>query len=166
MKLFSVGKFRVPLLLASALLTALTVMFPQIGILEWVTLVPFALVCFSFAERGTPMKRSFLYLLLFFGVYYFAVFHFFVTMYPMDFLGISKGAAVVVVIAAWLGLTALQAVPCAFIFLLLRVFSFGAANKKRRILLPFLAAALWTVFEWLTTLIMAAMEMTLMPHSR
>jgi apolipoprotein N-acyltransferase len=152
MKMFSVGKFRVPLLLASALLTALTVMFPQIGILEWITLVPFALVCFSFAERGTPMKRSFLYLLMFFGVYYFAVFHFFVTMYPMDFLGISKGAAVVVVIAAWLGLTALQAIPCAFIFLLLRVFSVGTANKKRRVLLPFLAAALWTVFEWLTTL--------------
>ena len=102
MRFFSVKTYRVPFLVGSALLTALTLMLPQIGFLEWLTLIPFALVLFSFAEHGTPAKKVFWYLLLFFGVYFFSLFHFFVTMYPMDFLGISKGAAVVVVIVAWL----------------------------------------------------------------
>ncbi|MBQ7380514.1 MAG: apolipoprotein N-acyltransferase [Clostridia bacterium] len=150
---FSVKKFRVPLLLGSALLTALTLMFPQIlGAFEWISLAPFAVVCYSFLEHGTPPKKLFLYLLLFFGVYYFAIFHFFVTMYPMEFLGISKGAAVVVVAVAWLGLTALQASLFALSFLGFHRLSEGRIVKRCRILLPFLAAAIWTVLEWLLTL--------------
>ncbi|MBO5305281.1 MAG: apolipoprotein N-acyltransferase [Clostridia bacterium] len=153
MRLFSVKKFRVSLLVGSALLTALTLMLPQyIGLLEWVSLVPFALVTFSFAERGTPLKKHFLYLLLFFGVYYFAIFHFFVTMYPMEFLGISKLAALGVVAVAWLGLTALQAIPFALAFLALRPLGRCRAVRRCRLLFPFLAAAIWTVLEWLLTL--------------
>ncbi len=149
---FSIKRFRVPLLAGSALLTALTLMFPQIGFLEWFSLVPFAIVCYSFLERGTPPKKLFLYLLLFFGVYFFAIFHFFVTMYPMEFLGISKGAAIVVVAVAWLGLTALQAIPFALGFLSLRLLDGCRLGRRCRILLPFLAAAIWTVLEWLLTL--------------
>lgn len=149
---YTIRRMRVPLLVGSALLTALTLMFPRIGILEWVALVPFALVCYSFAERGTPVRKTGLYLLLFFGVYYFALYHWFLYMYPMEFLGISRGSAVVVVAAAWLGLTALQALPCVLVFLLFRVLADGRTVRKCRILLPLLAAALWTVFEWILSL--------------
>ena len=152
MRFFSVKTYRVPFLVGSALLTALTLMLPQIGFLEWLTLIPFALVLFSFAEHGTPAKKVFWYLLLFFGVYFFALFHFFVTMYPMDFLGISKGAAVVVVIVAWLGMTALGAFPFAAVFLALMCGSKREYGKSFRLLFPFLAAALWTVMEWVFTL--------------
>ena len=147
---FSVKKVRVPLLLVSAFLTALTIMIPQIGLLGWFSLVPFACVCFSFIERGTPKKKIFYYLLLFFGTYYFAVFHWFVTMYPMNFLGISKGAAVVVIIVAWLGLTVLQAIPFAVVFMLFSRLS--GILRRCRWTLAFLAAALWTVCEWLMSL--------------
>lgn len=153
MRNLSIKKLRVPLLMGSALLTALTLMFPRIlGFLEWVSLIPFALVCFSLIERGTPPKRYFRYMLIFFGVYYGAIFHFFVTMYPMDFLGISKGAALVVVAVAWVGLTALQALPFALGYLVLCLLGQGRSAKRGRFLLPFLAAAIWTVFEWLLTL--------------
>ncbi len=152
MRIFSVKKFRVPLLVGSALLTALTLMLPQVGFLEWLSLVPFAVVCFSFFEHGTPPKKTFLYFLLYFGVYYFALFHFFVTMYPMEFLGISKGAAVIVVVVAWLGLTALQALPFAAAFLGFRWLASRRSVKQNRLLLPFLAAAIWTVLEWAFTL--------------
>lgn len=149
---FSVKKIRVPLLVGSALLTALTLMFPQVGFLEWLSLVPFAMVCYSFLEHGTPPKKTFLYLLLFFGVYSFALFHFFVTMYPMDFLGISKGAALVVVAVAWLGMTALQALPFALAFLSLWWLGRSSAVRRFRLLLPFLVAAVWVLLEWLLTL--------------
>ena len=152
MRFFSVKKYRVPLLVGSALLTALTLMFPQVGFLGWLTLVPLALVLFSFAEHGTPAKKVFLYLLLFFGVYFFALFHFFVTMYPMDFLGISKGAAVVVVIVAWLGMTALGALPYAVALFGLACLLRRETARRLKLLFPLLAAALWSVMEWVFTL--------------
>lgn len=152
MRFFSVKTYRVPLLVGSAFLTALTLMLPQVGFLEWLTLIPFALVLFSFTEHGTPVKKVFWHLLLFFGVYFFALFHFFVTMYPMDFLGISKGAAVIVVVVAWLGMTALGAFPFAAMFLALMCISKRENTRTFRLLFPFLAAALWTVMEWAFTL--------------
>ncbi len=145
-------KLRLPLLAASAFITALTLMVPQIGILEWVSLVPFALVCLSLAERGTPLKKTALYLLFFFGIYYFYLFHWFVFMYPMSFLGISRWAAVIVVAVAWLGLTLLQALPSVGLFLLFRLFIDRRFVYRYRILLPFVASALWVVLEWLFTL--------------
>lgn len=149
---FSVRQFRVPLLLGSALLTAVTLMFPQVGFLEWISLVPFAAVIFSAVKRGSPIKKMIWQMLLFFGVYYFTLFHFFVTMYPMSFLGISKGSALIVVAAAWLGMTALQTLPFVLAFVGLRWLADRELLRRFPILIAFAAAALWTVLEWLFTL--------------
>ncbi len=144
-------KWRLPILAVSAFLTALTLMVPQLGLIEWFSLVPFAVICYSLADRGTPLKKTALYLLFFFGIYYFILFHWFVYMYPMEFLGISRFSAVVVVIAAWLGLTALQAIPSTAVFLLFRVYARRRNAGHGRALLPFVAAALWVIFEWMFT---------------
>lgn len=147
-----IKKLRLPLLAASAIITALTLMVPKLGILEWVSLVPFAVVCFSLVERGTPLRKTALYLLFFFGVYYLVLFHWLIFMYPMSFLGISKFSAVIVVAAAWFGLTLLQALPSAAVFLLFHVFAKRRLVRRYSLFLPFAASALWVVFEWLFTL--------------
>ncbi len=135
----------------SAAILALTVMFPVLGALEWFALVPFSLVLFHSLDEEEGWRRRFVDLLVFFGVYFLLIYHWFFYMYPMEFLGIGNAAAAVVVLVAWLGLAALVAVPASFWFLLWK----PLASKMKRWLTPFLAASLWVVLEWATTLTFA-----------
>lgn len=143
--------YRLLLLAVSAILTALCLVYPKMGFLEWFSLIPCAIAMFSFAEKGIKPLEAFFYGLFFFGIYYVVIYHWFVAMYPMSFLGISKFASAIVVAAALIGLPLIQAIPCALIFLAVVLFSrFGLLGKKR-LMLPFIVASLWTLSEWLLT---------------
>ena len=137
----------------SAVLLGVTVCFPAVGILEWIALVPMALVLFFEMRREKfSFGRAYLLGLAFFEIYLAVIYHWFFYMYPLDFLGMSKGAAAVVVVVACLGLAFLHAIPSALFFPLLLVAARGKAVKRRPLLMPLLAAALWCVAEWSLTL--------------
>ena len=151
--LFEKRAVRVPFLAIGAAVTALAVCFPTIGVLEWVSLVPMALVLFFAAGREPfSFRRSYLAGLGFFMVYYVVIFHWFFYMYPLEFLGISAGAAAVVVVVACFGLAFLQSLVSAFIVPLFLVAARGRLVRKCPLLSPFLAAALWCIAEWCITL--------------
>ena len=97
---------------------------------------------FSFAEKGIKPLEAFLYGLFFFGIYYVVIYHWFLAMYPMSFLGISKFASAIVVAAAFIGLPLIQAVPCALMF------PVAAMLGKKKLVLPFVMASLWVLLEW------------------
>ena len=134
-------------LAASALALGLCMCFPTAlgAIIEWVAFIPAALVLFALAEKP---RRAYLYGFFFFYVMYFVVWHWVLSLYPMDFVGMSNASSAAVVALAWLGLPLLAAIAGGFVFLV-----FARLGKScHSALLPFLAATLWVVFEWSQTL--------------
>ena len=96
--------WRFCLLAVSALLTGLTVVFPKIGFLEWISLIPVGIFLLSYASKPTVRLRALYgWGLFFFYGYYLVTFHWFVNLYPLDFIdGMTHGAALTVVLVAWL----------------------------------------------------------------
>lgn len=142
------------LLLCSALLTGLTLVFPSVGFLEWITLIPLCLFLLEYAaDRTVRLRALYGYGLFFFWSFYLVVFHWFVNLYPLDFIdGMTRGGALAVVLVAWLGLSLLQALMGALCFvvsgLLLRIPFLSRARWSK----PILLAGIWTVYEWTQTL--------------
>lgn len=135
-----------------AALTALTLIFPQVGMLEWLTMIPIALALYRLTDRGVKLWQAYRYGFFTVFVFYFILYHWFVYLYPLDFVGLGNGASVAVIIAGWLGLTLLQALPGGLIFLGFAALCRTRAVRRYPIAKPFLFAALWVVFEWWSTL--------------
>lgn len=142
------------LLAISGILTGLTLTFPVLGFLEWLTLIPFGLFLLDYAMRSQVRLRALYgYGLFFFFCYYLVVYHWFINLYPLDFIdGMTKGAALCVVGVSWFGLSLLQALMAGVTFIAMGLLFRTPLARKLPILRPFLAAAVWTVFEWSQTL--------------
>lgn len=138
------------LLLSGALLLGLCILFPVLGVLEWVAAVPSGLAILTAArDRSIRLRRMYGYGFCFFGCFYLVNFHWFLYMYPLTFAGLSDAASAVVVIVAWFGLSALQTVGAAALFPLFAVAVRGKSLSGKPILQPLLFAALWAVREWI-----------------
>lgn len=146
--------FRLAMLALGGVLTGLTLVFPSIGIIEWVSLVPAAIALISISEDEKGRRRGIYgYGFFFFVCFYLVNYHWFIRLYPLDFVGgMTKPAALAVVFAGWVGLSVLQALVGGLVFV---VFSEGAKTKTARRFFPvgaILAGALWAIFEWTQTL--------------
>ncbi|MBO5415563.1 MAG: apolipoprotein N-acyltransferase [Clostridia bacterium] len=158
-KLFSTEKshrraIRFGLLALGAALTGLTLVFPQIGIIEWVSLVPSAIALIKITQDGSVRRRGLYgYGFFFFMCFYLVNYHWFVNLYPLDFIdGMTKPAALSVVLAGWVGLSVLQSLAGGLVFLIFGEFSRSRRTKKLPALGALIAGALWAIFEWTQTL--------------
>lgn len=145
-------RFSLPLMLLGVTLTALTLIFPEIGFLEWLTLIPFFLGAFAYCsddKRG--LWRTYWGGFLTVFVYYFVIYHWFLNLYPLDFVGMDNASSVVVVIAGWVGLSVLQAIPGGLILLIFKLLHRAGVFKRIPAMRPIALAALWVVFEWSST---------------
>lgn len=141
------------LLLCGGVLTGLTLIFPKLGLFEWLTLVPTALFLLVRAsDEKVRLRTLYGYGFFFFMFFYLTVFHWFINLYPLDFIaGMTKGAALSVVLLGWWGLSLFQALQGALVFVL------GGAVLRSRIcrrfplLSPFAFAGLWAIYEWWQT---------------
>ena len=144
-----VTKWKWLILSAGGILFALTVIFPQIGALEWLALIPVLLVLLTVAPDPTVKYRRLYGLgLVCFWPFYAVNFHWFFYMYPLDFADMTRGASAVVVSVACLGLSLFQALGAALLIPLLGVATRGKWLSKHAFLHPLLFACLWTVLEW------------------
>ncbi len=140
-------------LAVSGILTGLVVCYPALGLLEWFSLIPAALVLFSVANDETNRLRSvYLYGLFFFMCYFCMTWHWFYVMYPMSYTGMSIPAVISVLAAAMIGLPLLQASTFSFLFVLSVKLMRGAAARRYRFLTPLAMPLLWVIFEWTQTL--------------
>ena len=148
-----IKKYKIALLCISGLLTALTVVFPAIGFLEWVTLIPaaIALICIA-GDKEIRLRRIYLCGAAFFMSYYLVIYHWFLYMYPLEFMEVSKGVAILVVIVAWIGLSLVQTLSSSLIFLVFAFIFRSRFFESLKVLVPFLAASLWAVMEWSQTI--------------
>ena len=146
--------YRFILLIISGLLTGLTLVFTKVGFFEWITLVPMGVVLISRAsDRRVKLRSLYLDGFLYYFSYYLVCYHWFVFLYPLDFIdGMSKGSALAVVLLAWLGLSLFQTVMGGAVFVLCG--ALFRCHLCRRV--PFfrspVAAGLFAVFEWSQTL--------------
>ncbi len=147
-------KIKLPLwLMISGLLTSLPLIITEIGFLQWISLIPMALILMRAADNSEKkLRRLYGMGVLFFLVYYAVSFHWFFYMYPLDFAGLSNGVSLAVVLLACLGLGLLQAVQSAFLFLVFGLVSRSDMLRKHKLIAPFLAASLWVIFEWWQTI--------------
>lgn len=123
------------------------------AVLQWLAFVPAALALYSLADGERPKyRRVYGWGLLFFMAEYLVVYHWFTSMYPLDFTGMSKGYAVAVVILGCVGMSLLAAVAGGFVFVLFVLLSRLEVVKEHNILRPLIAAMLYSVFEWTMTL--------------
>ena len=140
------------LLVLSGVLMALPFIFPVLGFLQWVSLVPAALVLILSAEnKEIKLRRLYFRGLLYFWSFYALSFHWFFYMYPLDFAGLSNGASIAVVMVACFGLSLFQAAWSAFAFLLFAKISRSEVMEHMTFAKPALAAALFVIFEWWQT---------------
>ena len=135
----------------SAAALAFCVMFTELAPFQWVVLVPAAVCLLKVADGDVKAKSAYLYGLGFFLFYYLVLFHWFLFMYPLDFLGMGAFESIVVVAVAWFGLALLQAAFSALSLPLFIAASRKAATKCKWVL-PILAASLWVLLEWGHTL--------------
>jgi apolipoprotein N-acyltransferase len=141
------------LLLSGSLLTAFTLVVPAIGFLEWISMVPIVMGAVMLcSDEKTSLWKSYRYGFLAVYVYYFVIYHWIVHLYPLDFVGMDNASSVAVVLAGWFGLPLLQALVGGLVFLVFRLTYRCGALKRTPLLSPLCFAALWTVFEWSSTI--------------
>lgn len=125
--------------LASAILCALPFTFPQLYFTAWLGMAPFFYLLMSekFMTLGklSAFRVGFLW-----GFFYCVlIYYWFVRLYPLDFAGLSPAAAVFVIIAAWFGISAFQA-----LFFGLGTLAFRVIGRPR----PLLLALIFTLCEF------------------
>ena len=146
-------KIALPAMLIGVSLTALTLIFPKIGFLEWITLIPFFFGTFIYcANEKKSLWRTYLSGFLTIFVYYFIIYHWFLSLYPLDFIEMDNASSAVVVAAGWIGLSVLQALPGGLMFVIFKLLHRSGIFDRAPILRPIVLSALWIVFEWSSTL--------------
>ena len=147
-------KYRYILLAISGILTGLTLVFPTVGFIEWITLIPMCAVLLVRAADDR-IKLSSLYLdgFIFFYSFYLVCYHWFAYLYPLEFVdGMTKGAALAVVILAWFGLSLLQALMGGVVFVMAGLLFRCRFCNRFPISRVFVVAGLWAIFEWSQTI--------------
>lgn len=141
------------LLILSGVLTGFTVVYPEIGIFEWVSLIPGAL-CLIFASFDEKRNLGKMYGIgfLFYMSYFLVNYSWFFSMYPLDFTEFNKAEAAGVVLIAWIGLSLLASLVYALIPVLLKLLAKGRLGERYPLLIPVALAMLWTLAEWSLTL--------------
>lgn len=150
---------RMLMLILSGIAAGAAITFPtNVGAcLQWLIYILAALVMISMSEEeGSAARgrlwRMYRYGFLFFMSEYLVVYHWFFSFYPLDFTGMSRPSAAVVVMVAWLGLSFLASVAGGGVFLLFAVLTRGRAMRRCPFLRPFLGGALFALFEWVETI--------------
>ena len=141
-------------LMLGGVLTGLTLVFTKIGFIEWITLIPMALVLLVRAsDRGVKLRSLYLDGFVFYYSYYLVCYHWFIYLYPLEFIdGMTKGAALAVVLLAWLGLSLLQALMGGVVFVMCGALFRCHLCERFPLLRVFVAAGAFAVFEWFQTI--------------
>ncbi len=147
-----IRKLRIPLTLFSGVLLGLTLLFPKIGALEWVALVPFAAVMYTLVnDKSVRLWKFLLYGGLFSGAFYVTIYYWLLYMHTELEKSNSELGAWALATFMWLGLSFIYTV-----FGSLAVLAFAAISRTRlvqniKFLQPFVFASVWSIYEYLQT---------------
>ncbi len=134
----------------SAAVTGLLYTFYDVGILSFITLVPYFYVIFDRALNHRKAKMYRLGLLFSFP-YYVSVLYWFCYQYPLDFMGFSNAMSIAYIALAWLGLSLLYTLTMALVPVVVSCFLNTEFGKTHAYFAPLMTAAIWTTVEWMHT---------------
>ena len=145
--------FRFAMLGVSGLLTAITLIVTELGLIEWISLIPLMLFLIDDGKTDDLRKRGIYgYGFFFFFCYYVVTYHWFFNLYPLDWVvGMTPAAAIVVCMLACVGLSILYALFGATVLLITKVMIRTEFLRTHKLFRPFVIAALWAVYEWWQT---------------
>ncbi len=140
----------IALTVLSAIATGLLYTFYELGLLSFITLIPYFYVFFKMSFESEKQK-SYRLGLLFSFPYYISVWYWFCYQYPLDYMGFSTAMSVAYVAVAWFGLSLLYSVSMAIVPFVASKFLKTEFGSSRGYFAPFMLAAVWTVVEWMHT---------------
>ncbi len=152
-------KFRIPKILItflSGIFTALPIMYPKLFVIGIISFAFPAFVEYTVEGKACRLRSAYLRGLVFFMGFGLVVFSWFTAMYPLEFTGLSKISAVGVVCAGCIGLSLLQAVFWALMFLVFRLFDKLFSTSKNPVVYSLVFSVLYVLFEWMSTKTWAA----------
>ena len=143
---------RTALIILSGALTGLTLIFPKIGFLQWISIVPAAILLFDLL-RGADFKFRYAWKcgIVFFISYYLVAYHWFLGLPSLEFTGLGKAETVIVMLLGWWGVSLLQALGGSLVFVLIAFVVKKCPQVGMVCLKPAAAGALWCIFEWSQT---------------
>lgn len=141
-------------LTVSAVVTGLSVAFSKyFGLLEWISLVPLILALNLICNNEKiKLRRVYLFGLFYFEIFYAVCFHWFISLYPLDFTGLNNFYSVLVIIVAWFGLPLFQALLGGLVFVLYAAISKTTIAKKHSLINALSIVTLYTFYEFTQTL--------------
>ena len=147
-------KLKIPLLLIfSGILSGLPLIYPELGALQWVSMIPMGMALITLAEgKKARLLGAYGLGMIFYTCYYTMVFHWLLYLHPLNFSEISNEASLAIAMLGCFGVAFLQALFSAVGFV---VFVAAARTKPvRRVpyLMPVLMGAIWAVAEWWQTI--------------
>ena len=147
-------KLKIPLLLIfSGLLSALPLIYPQLGALQWVSMIPMGIALITLAE-GKKARLFGVYGLgmIFYTCYYSLVFHWLLYLHPLNFSEMSDEASLAIAMLGCFGVAFLQALFSAVGFVVFVAAARSEIVRKIPYLMPVLMGAIWAVAEWWQTI--------------
>ena len=142
--------------LVSGMICAVPIVVPELFVVGIVSFALPAFIEYTASDKHTGLLPTYGRGLSFFWGYGIVVFHWFASMYPLDFAGLTKPAAIGVIIAGWFGLSFLQALVWGILFVILRLCGRYLHTDRHPLAYSLLFACLYVVFEWITTKTWAA----------
>lgn len=133
----------------SALVLSLTLTVSNLSFLVWISIVPFMIYI---NKWSCSFKEGYKIGLKYFFIFNIGVFIWILELYPLDWLGIGEFWGIVVLIAAWLGLSIVQASIMAFV---VPVYKLVKCNKTFINIVSI--SFIWIIFEWIQSIGILAM---------
>ncbi len=130
-------------IIASGILTALTLEVDILYPLSYLSLAPYFYFLLKMTDERKSYPKLYLYGFLQSFSYYMVVYSFFLAMYPLEFMGVTKPMAALIVLFCQIGLSLLQSLSTAAVAPLFRFF------EKHTALSPVLFASVWIILEWI-----------------
>lgn len=143
--------FLTPLLyIVCGVLCALPLSINNLWFLAWVAYIPIVLTELTRQDDNKKAyKKAWLRGLFFFIPFGITTFSWAVSVYPLDFVGLTPSQAIGVISLGLVGLPALQGVCSAFNIVCL---TYLKKNKVKTWMWPFAVGFTWIIFEWIQTL--------------
>lgn len=128
---------------ASGVITAMTLQFDLLYPLSYISLAPLFYFIVEKLDGKPSYKRLYATGLFWSMCYYMTVYSFFLAMYPMEFMGVSKPVGGFLVVFCQVGLSLLQSVATAVVAPL------TVLVCRHKGLSSLIFSLLWIIFEWL-----------------
>ena len=139
----------------SGILLGFSIIFAEIGLISYVALIPLAITIFKRVKDGKyRLKQAYIDGLIFYMAFDLVAFYWLIYFYPTlvsEDLGLSSPVALGVIALGWIGLSALQSVFSALVFVIIAKISKTNPVKNHTIMLAPLAASLFAINEWTQT---------------